>query len=157
MSNLYVRFKEYRQWPYFLLRMQWHIEAVWETSILTWIPKLWCPKSIFQVLFFQLHFNKKHVEVAIINFTMHLIISKWLGWQNANRWEKQCDKKMLMRKRKPSVKVFSFILICKRSRKCSIFLLDFFTKLLPFIKWYKNAVCSVGFLIDLCGTIEKNL
>ena len=122
-----------------------------------WIPKLWCPKSIFQVLFFQLHFNKKHVEVAISNSTMHLIISKWLRRQNTNRGEKQCDKKMSKRKRKLSVKVFSFILICKRSRKCSIFLLDFFTKLLPFIKWYKNAVCSVGFLIDLCGTIEKNL
>ena len=134
--------------------MQWHIKAAWETSILAWIPKLWFPKSIFKVLFFQLHFNKKHVEVAIINFK---IISKWLRRQNANRGEKQCDKKMSKRKRKLSVKVFSFILICKRSRKCSIFLLDFFTKLLPFIKWYKNAVCSVGFLIDLCGTIEKNL
>ena len=134
--------------------MQWHIKAAWKTSILAWIPKLWCPKSIFQVLFFQSHFNKKHVEVAIINFK---IISKWLRRQNANRGEKQCDKKMSKRKRKLSVKVFSFILICKRSRKCSIFLLDFFTKLLPFIKWYKNAVCSVGFLIDLCGTIEKNL
>ena len=128
MSNPYVRFKEYRQWPYFLLRMQWHIEAVWETSILTWIPKLWCPKSIFQVLFFQLHFNKKHVEVAIINFK---IISKWLRRQNANRGEKQCDKKMSKRKRKLSVKVFSFILICKRSRKCSIFLLDFFYEAAP--------------------------
>ena len=31
----------------------------WETGIPVWAPKFWCPKSIFQVLFFQLYFNKK--------------------------------------------------------------------------------------------------
>ena len=34
------------------------------------------PKNTFQVLFFQLYFNKKYVEVAINDFTMHLNISK---------------------------------------------------------------------------------
>ena len=38
-----------------------------------------CPKDIFQVFFFQLYFNKKHVKVSINDFTMHLIILEWLG------------------------------------------------------------------------------
>ena len=38
-----------------------------------------CPKDIFQVFFFQLYFNKKHVKVSINDFTMHLIILEWFG------------------------------------------------------------------------------
>ena len=44
------------------------IQAVWETGILICAPKLWHPKNTFQVLFFQLYFNKKYVEVAIIDY-----------------------------------------------------------------------------------------
>ena len=40
-----------------------------------------CPKDIFQVSFFQFYFNKKHVKVAINDFTMHLIILEWLGME----------------------------------------------------------------------------
>ena len=38
------------------------------------------PKN-FSSLFFQLYFNKKYVEVAINDFTMHLIFSKQLRRQ----------------------------------------------------------------------------
>ena len=38
---------------------QEHTQAVWETSIAVWAPKLWYPNNTFQVLFFQLYFNKK--------------------------------------------------------------------------------------------------
>ena len=33
-------------------------------------------ENTFQVNFFQFYFNKKYVEVAINDFTMHLIISE---------------------------------------------------------------------------------
>ena len=36
----------------------WHIQVIWETDILVWVPKLWHPKNTFQFFFFQLHFNK---------------------------------------------------------------------------------------------------
>ena len=58
--------------------LQGHIQAVCETGIPFWAPKLLCLNNTFEVLFFQLHFDKKYVEVAISNFTLHLIISKWL-------------------------------------------------------------------------------
>ena len=38
-------------------------------------------KNTFQVYFFHSYFNKKYVEVAINDFTIHLIISKWLRKQ----------------------------------------------------------------------------
>ena len=44
-------------------------------------PKFWYQKKNFQVLFFQLHFNKKYNEVTINDFIMHLIILKWLARQ----------------------------------------------------------------------------
>ena len=34
---------------------------------------VWSEKRTLQVFFFQLHFNKKYVEAAIIDFTIHLI------------------------------------------------------------------------------------
>ena len=61
-------------------------------------------KFVIQILDFN-----KYIKVAINTFTMQLIISKWLGWQNADRWEKQWDKKGLKRKRKLFTKVFSLI------------------------------------------------
>ena len=50
--------------------------VVRETGISVWVPKLWHPKN-FSVFFFELYFNKKYVAVAINDFTMHLITSKW--------------------------------------------------------------------------------
>lgn len=44
---------------------QWRIQAVWETNIPRWVPKLWSPKNTFQVFFLQLYFNKKYVEIVI--------------------------------------------------------------------------------------------
>ena len=38
-----------------------------------WAPDLWRPKNTFQFFFIPLHFNK-YIEVAVIDFTMHLII-----------------------------------------------------------------------------------
>ena len=40
------------------------IQAILESGMLVWEPKLWHPKNTFQVFFFQLDFNKKYVEVA---------------------------------------------------------------------------------------------
>ena len=45
------------------------------------------PKNTFQVFFFQLYFNK-FVEVAINDFTMHLIISKWHWIQKCRQTRK---------------------------------------------------------------------
>ena len=44
-------------------------------------------KKSFSSFLFQLYFNKKQVEVAINDFTMHLIISKWLTIQRC--WQKR--------------------------------------------------------------------
>ena len=62
---------------------QWRIQAVWETGILVLVSKLWCPKNAFQVFFFQLYFNKNHIDVMINIFKKHL------EDKNADRREKQ--------------------------------------------------------------------
>ena len=46
------------------------------------------PKTTFQVFFFKLYFSKNYVEVAISDFTMHLIISKWLRTQKCRQKRK---------------------------------------------------------------------
>ena len=38
-------------------------------------------KKTLKVFFFRLYFNKKYIEVAINDLTMHLIISKWFRSQ----------------------------------------------------------------------------
>ena len=48
-------------------------------------PDFGATKNTFQVFFFQLHFNKKHVEVVINEFPMHLIISNWLRIQKCRQ------------------------------------------------------------------------
>ena len=57
------------------------------------------PKKTLQVFFFQLYFNKKCVEVAINDLTMHLIISKCLRNKNVDRREGEWDKKRLKQMR----------------------------------------------------------
>ena len=49
-------------------------------------------KNTFQVFFFHFYVNKNYVEVAINDFTMHLIISKWLRYWHAGRRGKQWNK-----------------------------------------------------------------
>ena len=56
------------------------------------------PKNNFKVFFFQLYFNKKYVEVAINDFTMHLTVLKRL------RIQKCRHKKKTMRQRSRSEK-----------------------------------------------------
>ena len=46
------------------------------------------PKKGYSSFLFQLCFNKKQVEVAINDFTMHLIISKWLRIQKCRQKRK---------------------------------------------------------------------
>ena len=60
-------------------QVQSGIPGIWETSIPVWAPK---------IFYFQLYFNKKYVEVAINDFTVHLIISKWLRIQKCKRKRK---------------------------------------------------------------------
>ena len=82
---------------------QWRIQAVWEAGIPVWAPKLWCPKNTFQVILSQLYFNK-YIEVAINDFTMHLIISKWYWIQKCKQPRKtmrqidQSEKRNCQRK-----------------------------------------------------------
>ena len=71
----------------------------WEIAILIWVPKLWRPKNTFQVFFFQLYYNKKCVEVAINDLTMHVIISKWLRIQKC-RQNKKTMRQRIQSKRK---------------------------------------------------------
>ena len=46
------------------------------------------PKNTFQVSSFQLYFNKIKVEVVINDFTIHLIIVKWLRIQKCRQKRK---------------------------------------------------------------------
>ena len=57
--------------------MQWRIQAVWEIDIPVWAPK----KHFSSFLVFQ----QKYVEVAINDFKMHLIISKWQTDKNVDK------------------------------------------------------------------------
>ena len=47
-----------------------------EAFIKDWISTFGTPKNPFQVFIFQFYFNKKYVEAAINDFTMHLIVLK---------------------------------------------------------------------------------
>ena len=49
-------------------------------------------KKSFSSFLFQLYFNKKQVEVAINDFTMHLIISKWFRIQKCRQKRKTVRK-----------------------------------------------------------------
>ena len=71
--------------------LQGRIQVVWETGKPVWASKLWRPNNTFQVLFFQLYFNKKIVEVA----------------KNGDRRENHKGKKTSKQKKKLSMKVFS--------------------------------------------------
>ena len=65
-------------------------------------------KRYFSIFLFSLYFNKKCVEVAINDFTMHLIILKWLRRQNADRRATHRHSKMQKRKKKLSSNFFFF-------------------------------------------------
>ena len=70
-----------------------HIQVVWETSILAWAPKLWCPKNTFQVCFFQ---NGSTYFKMAQNKKMET--EKKNNETKRSKWQK-----------KLSIKVFSFI------------------------------------------------
>ena len=71
--------------------------VVRETGIPVWVPKLWHPKN-FSVFFFELYFNKKYVAVAINDFTMHLITSKWPKRQKCRQMRKTVRQKKVVAK-----------------------------------------------------------
>ena len=63
----------------------------------------------FQFLFFQLYFNKKYVELAINDFTMHLIISKWLR-RKKYRQKRKRMRQRLRRKRRNCLRKCFYLL-----------------------------------------------
>ena len=94
-----------------------------------WVYLLLCPKNNFQVLFFQLYFNKKYVEVAISDFKMVLIILKWRRKQKF----RQKRKTMRQKNRVKEEIVYENVLIylnTQQIRKMFAFLLDFVTNVL---------------------------
>ena len=94
-------------------------------------------KTLFQFSFFSFISTK----VAISNFTMHLIISKWLRRQKC--WE---NRKINEAEKRWSGKRNS-LQKCFHSFKCLLFLLDSFTKVLPVIKRRKYLYCFAWFLL----------
>ena len=93
-------------------------------------------QKTLQVFFFQFDFNKNTLN-SNQHFTMRLIISKFLRKQKCRQKRKTARQKDIKVKQKISMKMLSFIQIRIRSHRCSHFFLDFFTKLLPFIKWHE--------------------
>ena len=65
-------------------------------------------KTLSKFLFLVV-FQQKYVEVVINDFTMHVIISKWLRIQKTKTEEKSNETKRSKQKKKLLVKVFSFI------------------------------------------------
>ena len=61
--------------------------------MLVWAPKQWHPKNSFQVVFFICISTKKDVEVVINDFTIHLIILKWLRKQKCRQKRKTARQK----------------------------------------------------------------
>ena len=92
------------------------------------------PLELFSSFVFQLYSNKKYVEVAIKDFTMHLIISKWIRKQNCKHKinyetkRRESDRKNCRRK---CFHLFKYVI---DHGKSSLFLLDFFTNLLQVTK-----------------------
>ena len=76
-----------------VLQVQGHIQTIWETDISVCVHKLWHKNKTFQVLFFQLYFNRKYVEVAVIDFAMNLIILKWLRRRKCRQKKKTIRQK----------------------------------------------------------------
>lgn len=59
------------------------------------------------------------------DFAMHLIISNWLRRQKFRQKRRNNEKKINVEtKEEITANVFSFILICNRSHKCLLFLLN---------------------------------
>ena len=71
----------------------WRIQAAWETGIRSGHAKSGARKPVFKFPSFNWISTKKCVEVAINDFTMHLIVSKWLIMQ------KRRQKRKTMRER----------------------------------------------------------
>ena len=78
-------------------------------------------KTLSKFLFLVV-FQQKYVEVVINDFTMHVIISKWLRIQKTKTEEKSNETKRSKQKKKLLVKVFSFILLRNISREYSLIL-----------------------------------
>ena len=79
----------------------------------TLVYQFGCPNSgaqkHFSSFFFQLYFNKKYIEVAVNDFTMHLINLKWRRIQKKYTEEKNNETKRSNKKNKLSMKVLPFI------------------------------------------------
>ena len=65
-------------------KFQWHIQTIWETGMPVWVLK----KILSKIPFFICISTKKCVEVAISDFTMHLITLNWLRIQKYRRKRK---------------------------------------------------------------------
>ena len=64
----------------------------YSSHLVDWYTSLGTKKASVS-LFFQFYFNKKYVEVAINDFTMHLIILKWLRRQKCRQKRKTKKQK----------------------------------------------------------------
>ena len=95
--------------------MQERIQAVWETSILVWEIKLWCPNNTFQMFFFFSVLFEKYVKVAINDFAMHQIISKWLRRQRCRQKRKTMRQKDVEAKEETAYDSAFIYLKCNRS------------------------------------------
>ena len=109
---------------------QWRIQAVWETGIPFWVPKLWRPKNHFSSFPFSVIFQIKIHWKSDQRFPMHLIISKWLRGQKC-RQEKNKEKKRCRSEKWSCVRVFSFTYVINLANILFYFSL-FLTNLLPF-------------------------
>ena len=63
-------------------------QSVWESGIPVWVLK-----NHFSIFVFSVVIQQKYVEVAINDFTMHIIISKWLRRQKCRQKRKTMKQK----------------------------------------------------------------
>ena len=122
-------------------------------------PNSGAQKTFFKFSFFSCISTKKDVKVAINNFTMHLIISKWLRIQKCrekkkNNTKRLKQKKKLSSKRKKKLrqKVFSFIYVSYRSCEYLLFHLH---KQFTLLRVIPSAILVASFNLFFCSVVPQ--
>ena len=86
----------YSHTPHLSVVMYWGCLGDWYNSLGTQILG---PKKHFSSFLFLVAFQKKHADVAINNFTKHLITSNWCKRKKYRQKGKKWEKKPLKRKK----------------------------------------------------------
>ena len=107
---------------------------------------LFGPIKLFQVFFFQLHFNKSSDN----DFTVHIIISEWLGRQKCRKKRQKMGQKDVEVKQEIAIKCFhSFKLVLDHAYVCFFFLISLWT--------YSQSLADINICTASCDFFSATL